>query len=133
VSLPSAGPPPGLEIHRTRSAPALDLTSPWSTALRIHALFPLAVLTRIVSAQSAEEPCDTAEDARALAESETLGEAVTTRRIIQTDGTKGWEVLVHMPGLAKGWRVIIDRDLAKVRWKEAIWNPPSRRVVVTAR
>ncbi len=101
--------------------------------MRMHTLFPLVALTQFVSAQSAEEPCDNAEDARALAESETLGEAVTTRRIIQTDGTKGWEVLVHMPGRAQGWRVIIDRDLAKVRWKEAIRNPPSRRVVIIAR
>lgn len=77
----------------------------------------------------AEIPCTTPEEAKAIAECDTLGEAVTARRIEQNDGTKGWEVMVHMPGKDKGdkgWRCIIDWDLGKVRLKEAIPNPPSK-------
>jgi hypothetical protein len=71
-------------------------------------------------------PCTTAEEAKAVAECETLGEAVTARRIEQSDGTPGWEILVHMPGKKHGWRCIVDGDLGKVRKKEPIRNPPSK-------
>lgn len=74
----------------------------------------------------AEIPCTTPEAAKAVAECETLGEAVTVRRIEQTDGTRGWEVLVRMPGKKNGWRCTIDWDLGKLRCKEAIPNPPSK-------
>lgn len=74
----------------------------------------------------AEIPCTTPEEAKAVAECETLGEAVTVRRIEQSDGTKGWEVLVHMPGRNYGWRCTIDLALGKLRTKEAIPNPPSK-------
>ncbi|BDU73895.1 hypothetical protein [Mesoterricola silvestris] len=73
-----------------------------------------------------ETPCTTLEEAKAVAECDTLGEAVTARKTLQTDGTKGWEVLVHMPGKKRGWRCIIDWDLGKVRLKDSIPNPPSR-------
>jgi hypothetical protein len=77
-------------------------------------------------AQAGEIPCTTADDAKAIAECETLGEAVTARQVDQSDGSKGWVVLVHMPGKRKGWRVMIDWELGKMRWKEAIDNPPSK-------
>lgn len=86
----------------------------------------LCALGSVCMAHTSQEPCRTPGEAKAIAESETLGEAVTVRRIIQSDGTPGWEVLVHMTGRAKGWRCVVDQDLAKVRWKEAIPNPPSR-------
>ena len=84
-------------------------------------------VTSLAGAHSAQEPCRTSDEAKAIAECATLGEAVTVLGIVQTDGTKGWEVLVHMPKKEKGYRCIIDWDLAKVRYQETIQNPPSRR------
>ncbi len=71
------------------------------------------------------------EDAKAVAEVETGGEAVSARRIAMggthsPDGLGGIEVLVHMEGQVKGWRCLIDSNNMKLRRKEAIPNPPSK-------
>jgi len=71
-------------------------------------------------------PCTTPGQAKALAERETLGEAVTVVPVLLPDGSKGWEVLVHRPGRKSGRRCIIDQDMGKVRWVEKIKNPPSK-------
>ncbi|NTV74804.1 MAG: hypothetical protein HGA66_11420 [Holophaga sp.] len=68
----------------------------------------LCCIGTVGMATTSWEPCRTPSEARAIAESETLGEAVTVRRILQSDGTRGWEVLVHMAGRARGWRCMVD-------------------------
>ncbi|HLO66051.1 MAG TPA: hypothetical protein VK188_03460 [Holophaga sp.] len=73
------------------------------------------------------QPCTTPEYAKTLAEVDTGREAVVALPIIQTDGTKGWLVEVHMPGKEKGWRCIIDCDLAKARSRDPIPNPARRK------
>jgi hypothetical protein len=66
-------------------------------------------------------------EARAIAERETGGTAVTARRIPLNGATGGWEVEVHMPGEDRGWRCIIDADTHMVYTKERIPNPPTGR------
>jgi hypothetical protein len=70
----------------------------------------------------------TADEAKAIAESETLGEAVTAHPVRQhhSGGFPPWLVLVHMPGQDHGWRCIISRDTGKLLKKERIANPPSK-------
>jgi hypothetical protein len=71
--------------------------------------------------------CHTRQDARHIAEVETSGRAVAARPIDLNGATGGWEVLVHMPGQDRGWRVIIDRDNGKVRRRESCPNPRPKR------
>jgi hypothetical protein len=94
----------------------------------MRALLP-AIFCSPVLAWVPAQPCATSDHAKALAEVETRGEAVTALPV-EHDGVPGWIVDVHMPGKDKGWRVLIDRELAKVRWKDAIDNPPSKRCPV---
>ena len=76
---------------------------------------------------AATTPCLSPEEAMAVAETATLGEAVTARRIVtHTAGFGEWEVLVHMPNESHGWRCIISRDSGKVLKQQRIKNPPSK-------
>jgi len=77
---------------------------------------------------SAITPCNSAAEAKSVAESETMGEAVTARRDPHHHraGFAPWVVLVHMPGQDQGWRCIIAWDNGKLLKKEAIPNPPSK-------
>jgi hypothetical protein len=77
---------------------------------------------------AATTPCLTAEEAKAIAENATLGEAVSAHRVHhpQTAGFPPWLVLVHMPGQDYGWRCIISRDNGKLLRKQRIPNPPSK-------
>ena len=87
----------------------------------------MLVIAASLPVLAAQIPCVTPEDAKAAAEAETLGEAVTARHIsLNRAGFGGWEVLVHMPGKEQGWRVVINWDDGKVLGKEAIPNPPSK-------
>jgi hypothetical protein len=76
---------------------------------------------------AADIPCATAKEAKAIAEVETLGEAVAARPVRLGDGSLGWEVVVHMPGRKKGWRCCIARNNGQLRWKAEIDNPASKR------
>jgi hypothetical protein len=111
------------ELQRVHASLIHELVSILEVVLRIPLLGGLLTTGVVLVAGL---PCTTAEEAKAIAESGTLGEAVTVRRIEQSDGTPGWEVLVHMPGKKQGWRCCIDQDMGKLRWKEAIPNPPSK-------
>lgn len=76
---------------------------------------------------AATTPCLTPEAAMAVAQSETLGEAVSARPVrLHTAGFGGWEVLVHMSGQDQGWRCIISRDSGRLLKKTRIPNPPSK-------
>jgi hypothetical protein len=65
----------------------------------------------------------TAKDAKAIAEQDTSGIAVSARRVQLNGASGGWEVDVHMPKEERGWRCIIDNDARSVFRKERIPNP----------
>ena len=67
--------------------------------------------------------------ARQVAEAATGGKAVAFTRIrINGSTVWGFEVRVHMPGKAKGWRCLVDLDYPpKVYNKYEIPNPPPPR------
>ena len=68
-----------------------------------------------------------ATEAKAIAESETGGQAVDARRIHLNGASGGWEVEVHMPREDRGWRCVIDADTRSVHSKERIPNPKLSR------
>jgi len=67
-----------------------------------------------------------AKEAKAIAERETGGKAVTARRIPLNGASGGWEVEVRMPRDEKGWRCIIDADTRTVHSKTRIDQPGGR-------
>lgn len=75
----------------------------------------------------AHAPCTTVAEAKSVAEFETQGEAVFTRFVPMNASFGKWEVLVHMEGKRRGWRLFIDRDNSKVLEKHRVANPPSLR------
>ncbi len=68
-------------------------------------------------------PVSSAREAKAIAEQETSGIAVSARRIHLNGATGGWEVDVHMPREARGWHCIVDNDTHAVFTKDRIPNP----------
>jgi hypothetical protein len=65
----------------------------------------------------------TAKEAKAIAEQETGGKAVSARRIPLNGASSGWEVDVRMPREDRGWRCVIDSDTRTVHTKTHIENP----------
>ncbi len=68
-------------------------------------------------------PVGSAREARAIAEHETSGIAVSARRIHLNGATGGWEVDLRMPGETRGWRCVVDSDTRSVYTKTRIPNP----------
>ena len=66
---------------------------------------------------------NSAKEAKAIAEQDTGGIAVSARRIPLNGASGGWEVEVRMPNDEKGWRCIIDSDTRMVHTKSRIPNP----------
>lgn len=75
-------------------------------------------------------------EAKAIAERETGGVAVSARQVPLNGASGGWEVDVRMPKEDRGWRCIVDADTRQVHTKDRIPNPggkgtagrkPSRR------
>lgn len=64
-----------------------------------------------------------AKEAKAIAERDTGGKAVSARRIPLNGASGGWEVDVHMSREDKGWRCIIDSDTRMVHSKTRIDQP----------
>jgi len=89
---------------------------------------PAYIALFALSLAASRPPCRTRQDARHIAEVETAGRAVAARPIELNGATGGWEVLVHMPGKERGWRVIIDRDNGRVRRLESCPNPRPKEV-----
>lgn len=71
-------------------------------------------------------PVKTAGEAKAIAERETGGRAVTARRIPLNGASGGWEVDLRMPGEERGWRCIIDSDTHMVHSKARIDQPGAK-------
>lgn len=68
-------------------------------------------------------PVKSAGEAKAIAERETGGKAVSTRRIPLNGASSGWEVTLRMPNEDRGWRCIIDSDTHMVYSKTRIDQP----------
>ncbi|WP_257306392.1 hypothetical protein [Geothrix campi] len=71
-------------------------------------------------------PLSSAKEAKAIAERETGGRAVSARRIPLNGASGGWEVDLHMPGEERGWRCIIDSDTHMVHSKARIDQPGAK-------
>lgn len=71
-------------------------------------------------------PVRTAGEAKAIAERETGGKAVSVRRIPLNGASGGWEVDLRMPGEARGWRCIVDSDTHMVHSKARIDQPGAK-------
>lgn len=67
-----------------------------------------------------------ANEAKAIAEQETGGKAVSARRVALNGASGGWEVDVRMPREARGWRCIIDSDTHMVHSKTRIDQPGAK-------
>lgn len=68
-------------------------------------------------------PVHTAKEAKIIAEQETRGLALSARKVYLNGATCGWEVVIHMPGEARGWRCVVDCDTHSVFTKARIPNP----------
>ncbi|WP_026853162.1 PepSY domain-containing protein [Geothrix fermentans] len=92
------------------------------------ALVPALVLSAGTprSRKHAGGPVKTAGEAKAIAERETGGRAITARRIPLNGASGGWEVDLRMPGEERGWRCIIDSDTHMVHSKARIDQPGAK-------
>jgi len=77
----------------------------------------------LLSPAAQARPVGSAREARAIAEHETSGIAVSARRIHLNGATGGWEVDLRMPGETRGWRCVVDSDTRAVYTKTRIPNP----------
>ena len=71
-------------------------------------------------------PIKSSKEAKAIAEQETGGKAVSARRIPLNGASGGWEVDVRVPNETKGWRCIIDADTHMVHSKTRIDQPGAK-------
>lgn len=88
-------------------------------ALILHAATPKTV-------RRTSGPVQSAKEAKAIAEQETGGRATSARRVHLNGASGGWEVDVHMPKEAQGWRCQIDADTHLVHTKSRIPQPSSQ-------
>ncbi|HLO69028.1 MAG TPA: PepSY domain-containing protein [Holophaga sp.] len=72
-------------------------------------------------------PVRTAAEAKAIAERETGGIAVSARRVPLNGATGGWEVDLRMPGEERGWRCVVDADTRSVHTRTRIPQPGSTK------
>jgi hypothetical protein len=68
-------------------------------------------------------PVRTAKEAKVIAEQETRGLALSARKVYLNGATCGWEVIIRMPGEARGWQCVVDCDTRAVFTKTRIPNP----------
>lgn len=72
-------------------------------------------------------PVNSAKEAKDIAEREVGGTAMSAHRIHLNGASSGWEVDVHMPKEAQGWRCVIDSDTHMVHTKDRIPNPKAAK------
>lgn len=94
-------------------------------SLALALLVPALILSAGVSKtkKHASGTIKSAQEAKAIAEQETGGKAVSARRIPLNGASGGWEVEVRMPREEKGWRCVIDSDTRSVHTKTRIDQP----------
>ena len=68
-------------------------------------------------------PVKSSKEAKAIAEQETGGKAVSAKRIPLNGASGGWQVDLKMPGEERGWRCIIDSDTRMIHSKTRIDQP----------
>jgi hypothetical protein len=92
------------------------------------ALIPALVLSAGTpkSRRHSGGPVKTAGEAKAIAERETGGRAVSARRISLNGASGGWEVDLRVPNEDRGWRCIIDADTHMVHSKARIDQPGAK-------
>ena len=71
-------------------------------------------------------PVASAKEAKAIAEQDTGGRAVSARRVSLNGASGGWEVEVRMPQESQGWRCLIDADTHLVHSKTRMEQPPPK-------
>lgn len=71
-------------------------------------------------------PVKSAGEAKAIAERETGGKALSARRIPLNGASGGWEVTLRMPNEDRGWRCVIDSDTHMVYSKTRIDQPDTK-------
>jgi hypothetical protein len=87
-------------------------------------LIPQATLVCVLAAAPRSGgPVRTAREAKVIAEQETRGLALSARKVYLNGATCGWEVVIHMPGEARGWQCMVDCDTRAVFTKTRIPNP----------
>ena len=86
-------------------------------------LVPSLVLSATPKHPRRGGPVNSAKEAKAIAEQDTSGIAVSARRVYLNGATCGWEVEVHMPKEDRGWQCIVDCDTQMVFTKTRIPNP----------
>ena len=82
-----------------------------------------AALLLLPAVSASARPVASAREARAIAEHETSGIAVSARRVHLNGASGGWEVDLRMPGEKQGWRVVVDCDSKSVFRRTRIPNP----------
>ena len=97
-------------------------------ALVIPALVLSAGTTK--SRKHSAGPIKSAKEAKAIAEQDTGGKAVSAKRIPLNGASGGWEVDVRMPKESQGYRCIIDSDTRMVHSKSRIDQPGAKGMVV---
>jgi hypothetical protein len=78
------------------------------------------------SRKHASGPIKSAKEAKAIAEQETGGKAISARRIPLNGASGGWEVDVRMPNDTKGWRCILDAETRMVHSKTRMDQPGAK-------
>ena len=71
-------------------------------------------------------PIKSAKEAKAIAEQETGGKAISARRIPLNGASGGWEVDLRVPNEDRGWRCINDSDTHMVHSKARIDQPGAK-------
>ncbi len=90
------------------------------------ALLPLSAPAAAPRGKRVKTLVTSAKEAKAIAEQDTGGRAVSARRIPLNGASGGWEVDLRMPGEARGWRCIIDSDTHMVHSKARIDQPGAK-------
>lgn len=99
---------------------------PRPLALALLALLPLGPLAAGAPKSPRirhEGPVRTAREAKAIAERDTGGVAVSARQVRLNGASGGWEVDVRMAKEDRGWRCTVDCDTRQVHTKDRIPNP----------
>jgi hypothetical protein len=96
------------------------------SALRTLLFVPALVLPISAAGRHSAGPVKSAKQAKAIAEQDTGGKAVSARRIPLDGASGGWEVDIRMPREAQGWRCVIDADTRMVHAKTRIDQPGSK-------
>jgi hypothetical protein len=89
-------------------------------------LVPAIVLAGTTSRKHSAGTIKSSKEAKAIAEQDTGGRAVSARRMALNGASGGWEVDIRMPHEAKGWRCIIDADTRMVHSKTRIDQPGAK-------